>query len=232
MAFSFEPLRDSTNILPRYPRDFSIYNDRSFANVYDRFQPRFTTRLLTPFSPLNDCPSSTSSPLSSFINSSSSPILIPHRKGQTRLCITRYDRNNFLNLPFISYLFLPRLDSAIFIYLYPPRARITKIDRAALPFITPRMGLLHLRRARISDATIVKYYGFTHKRIDRWVVERISTPTMNLPTLHENLISSWWRMQTVPRGGEFRYVLVKDSWNIGGKRGKSGSILNSVIRSG
>lgn len=134
MAFSFEPLRDSTNILPRYPRDFSIYNDRSFANVYDRFQPRFTTRLLTPFSPLNDCPSSTSSPLPSFINSSSSPILIPHRKRQTRLCITRYDRNNFLNLPFISYLFFTTSRFRYFyISLSSPRAN--NQDRSCRPSI-------------------------------------------------------------------------------------------------
>lgn len=154
MAFSFEPVRDSTNIR-RYPRDFSIYNDPTTIvlspTFYDRFNPLL--RLLTPFSLTTVRSTSTlASPLHQFFAflSSCLPPVLPYPWRKTRkknatslrvftlisslLAVTKYvsgqRKTSLLPTSVISYIFiLP--------------ARITKIDRRRPSiFILPRMALL------------------------------------------------------------------------------------------
>ena len=70
MAFSFEPLRDSTNISTDIPEIFPSITmpwDRSFTNVYDRFNPLYDPLDILPLS----VPLTTVRPPSSSVNSSS-----------------------------------------------------------------------------------------------------------------------------------------------------------------
>ena len=103
MAFSFEPLRDSTNISTDIPEIFPSITmpwDRSFTNVYDRFNPLYDPLDILPLS----VPLTTVRPPSSSVNSSSSPITHPLSRQTCLSFISIYDRisiikrvNNFSN---------------------------------------------------------------------------------------------------------------------------------------
>lgn len=138
MAFSFEPVRDSTNIC-RYPRDFSIYNDPTTIVLSPTFTIASTHRFydFLPLSSLTTVRSTSTlaSPLHQFF-AFLSPCPIPPLDEKHDVFTRIHD--NFLS---------PRRNISstnicYFIHFYPPRAN--KQDRSCRPsiFILPRMALL------------------------------------------------------------------------------------------